>query len=297
MSIDTPSTEKTRKLALLTGMSGAGLSTALKAFEDLGYEAVDNLRLGLVEDLVAHPTGGAALAVSIDTRNTNFSVEELLRVYNRLKAREGYDVRLVFLECSDEALLRRFTETRRRHPMAKDRPVADGIHYEREALRVLKDEADQVIDTSVLSIHDLRRLIAGHFGLNDSVGLSVFVTSFSYRHGVPRESDLVFDVRFLLNPHWETKLRPLTGLDTEIQEYVKKDKDYQSFMDHLVGLITPLLPRYQLEGKSYLTIAIGCSGGRHRSVVVAEELSNYLASQGYIVGLAHRDLERSSGKA
>lgn len=294
-SQDTQKQENT--LVLITGMSGAGLSTSLKVFEDLGYEAVDNLRLGFVPELVERSEGRISLAVSIDTRNANFSVDEFLRIYHLLGQRPNLQVKLVYLECSDEALQRRFTETRRRHPLAVDRPVTDGIKRERDMLWRLRDEADQVIDSSNLSIHDLRRIIAGHYRLNNESGLSLFVTSFSYRLGIPREADLVFDVRFLLNPHWDPQLRGMTGQDREVAAYIEKDKDYQSFITHLVELILPLLPRYQLEGKSYLTIAIGCTGGRHRSVLVAEQLATILAGKGYIVGIGHRDMDRPQNKA
>jgi len=289
--------KKTQTLVLITGMSGAGLSTALKTFEDLGYEAVDNLRLGLVHELVSETKDGSSLAVSIDTRNASFSVDEFLRVYHEMSARGPLDVKLVFLECSDEALQRRFTETRRRHPLAMDRPVTDGIKREREMIWRLRDEADHVIDTSNLSVHDLRRLLAGHFRLNNESGLSLFVSSFSYRLGIPREADLVFDVRFLRNPHWDPQLRGLTGMDPEVAAYIQEDEDYQSFISNLTALILPLLPRYQHEGKSYLTIAVGCTGGRHRSVLVAEQLATILAGTGYIVGIGHRDMDRPQGKA
>lgn len=285
-----------RPVVLLTGMSGAGLSTALKSFEDLGYEAVDNLRLGLVPELVETSGGGRPLAVAIDTRNANFSIPEVLSVYHDLRARPDVAARLLFLECSDEALQRRFTETRRRHPLALDRPVTDGIKREREMLWLLRDEADQVIDTSALSLHDLRRLIGGHYRFDREAGLSVFVMSFAYRQGIPREADLVFDVRFLANPYWDTQLRPLSGQDSSVAAYIKKDNDYQQFVENLERLIEPLLPRYQQEGKSYLTIAFGCTGGRHRSVFVAEECATFLAQKGYIVGIGHRDMDRQSAK-
>jgi UPF0042 nucleotide-binding protein len=287
-----------RRVVLLTGMSGAGLSTALKAFEDLGYEAVDNLRLGLIPALVetTNATGGA-LAVAIDTRNANFSVEDLLHIAQELGKKPALDTKLVFLECSDDALQRRFTETRRRHPLALDRPVTDGIKHEREMLWRLRDEADHVIDTSLISIHELRRLIAGHYRIDNMAGLTLSLISFSYRHGVPREADLVFDARFLANPHWEPKLRPLSGKDPAVAAYIKKDPDYAAFLEHMTRLLLPLLPRYQQEGKSYLTIAIGCTGGRHRSVMIAEELATILAANGYITGIGHRDLDRNANKA
>jgi UPF0042 nucleotide-binding protein len=160
----------------------------------------------------------------------------------------------------------------------------------------LRDHADHVIDTSLLSIHELRRVIVGHYKIDAAPGLTLFVTSFSYKHGVPREADLVFDARFLVNPHWDAKLRPLTGRDAHIAEYVAKDPDYDSYMKNLLQLLTPLLPRYAQEGKSYLTIAIGCTGGRHRSVLVAEQLATMLSAHGYIVGIGHRDLDRTTTK-
>ena len=292
------STRPKRRIVLLSGMSGAGLSTALKIFEDLGYESVDNLRLGLIPTLIhdVH-AAGSALAVAVDTRNANFTVDELIRVTQQIAEDPLLDVKLVFLECSDEALQRRFTETRRRHPLAVDRPVTDGIRREREMLWLLRNEADHVIDTSLLSIHDLRRLIVGHYRIDNASDLTLFVTSFSYRHGVPREADLVFDVRFLVNPHWDPQMRPLTGQQEAVAAYIKQDADYQEFIDHLTQLLLPLLPRYQQEGKSYLTIAIGCTGGRHRSVMVAEQLATLLAVNGYIVGIGHRDLDRGANKA
>jgi UPF0042 nucleotide-binding protein len=235
--------------------------------------------------------------VAIDSRNANFTSEDLLRAAQQLAQSPDLDVKLVFLECSDEALQRRFTETRRRHPLAVDRPVMDGIRHEREILWKLRDAADHVIDTSLLSIHDLRRLIAGHFRIDNAIGLTLFVTSFSYRHGVPREADLVFDARFLANPHWDAKLRPLTGQDAPVADYIKADPDYTGFMERMAHLLLPLLPRYQQEGKSYLTIAIGCTGGRHRSVFVAEQLGTLLAAHDYIVGVGHRDLDRSANRA
>jgi UPF0042 nucleotide-binding protein len=291
-------TPSKRRIVLLTGMSGAGLSTALKAFEDLDYEAVDNLRLGLIPVLVADDAiASRPLAVAVDTRNTNFSVDDLVRITAELDQNPELDAQLLFLECSDDVLQRRFTETRRRHPLAADRPVMDGIRREREMLWRLRDQADHVIDTSLLSIHELRRLIIGHYRIDSSAGLTIFVTSFSYRHGVPREADLVFDTRFLVNPHWDQNLRPLSGQDPAVAAYIAKDPDYKAFMNHVTDLLAPLLPRYQQEGKSYLTIAIGCTGGRHRSVFAAEQLATNLALQGHIVGIAHRDLDRAANKA
>jgi len=295
---DTPLSLSTkRRVVILSGMSGAGLSTALKVFEDLGYEAVDNLRLTFIQALVDDAEIATRhLAVAIDTRNANFSVDDLLGVVRDLAKNPNLQASLLFLDCSDDTLQQRFTETRRRHPLAVDRPVTDGIRREREMLWSLKNEADQVIDTSQISIHDLRRLIGGFYRFDHALGLTLFVTSFSYRHGVPREADLVFDTRFLANPHWDTNLRPLTGRDEEVAAYIRRDPDYGKFINHLTELLLPLLPRYQQEGKSYLTIAIGCTGGRHRSVMVAEELTTILAAHDFVVGVGHRDLDRGAAK-
>lgn len=290
-----------RRIVYVTGMAGAGMSTLLKTLEDLGYEAVDNLRTSMIPTLINQPslgTGsrhdGRALAVGIDSRNVEFNAAELLFQLRQMRGRDDLDVTLVFLDCGDDALLRRFSETRRRHPLAIDRPVIDGIQRERELLTTLHDHADLVLDTSLLSLHELRRLAVGHFRLGAHGGLNIFVTSFSFRHGVPREADLLFDVRFLANPHWDAALRPLTGKDPAVGDYIARDPDFQPFMNGLTGLLNPLLPRYMQEGKSYLTIAIGCTGGRHRSVYIAEQLSTALATLGYIVGVSHRDVERTS---
>ena len=286
------------KLVLVTGMSGAGMSVALKALEDLGYEAVDNLRLSLVPALLeqADPRK-RPLALVIDSRTRDFSAHAMLEEVEALKAHAELDVRLVFLDCGDETLQRRFTETRRRHPLAIDRPVPDGIQLERAMLLPLKQQADVTIDTTQLSIHDLRRILAGSFQIGTQAALQVFVTSFSFRLGLPREADLVFDVRFLTNPHYDPDLRPLTGLDPRVAARVESDPDFADFFRHLTDLLQPLLPRYNQEGKSYLTIAVGCTGGKHRSVFVAERLAAWLGGLGLKVGISHRELERQIPRA
>jgi UPF0042 nucleotide-binding protein len=278
---------------LLTGLSGAGLSTALKALEDAGYEAVDNLPLSVLPALVQPGEGESRpLAVVVDSRTRAFSARALMGLVDDLAARPDIRVRLVFMDSSDDVLQRRFTETRRRHPLASDRPVMDGIQREREMLWPLRMRADLVIDTSLLLSQDLRRLVAGHLRLGGGPSLYIFVTSFSYRLGVPREADLVFDVRFLDNPHYDPELRPLSGLDEPVARRVAADPDFPAFFQGLTGLLRPLLPRYAREGKSYLTVAVGCTGGRHRSVYVARELAGWLGEQGFRVGLSHRDMER-----
>lgn len=286
-----------RPLVLVTGLSGAGLSTSLKALEDSGYEAVDNLRLALVPALIEHSDSvGRPLAIEIDSRTRDFDPHALLAKLDALAARKDLHVRLLFLDCADDILQRRYTETRRRHPLADDRPIADGIARERTLLAPLKARADITIDTTALSIHDLKRLAAGHFGLAVGEELRIFVMSFSFRQGVPREADLVFDVRFLVNPHWDLALRPFDGTHDAVAAAVAADPDFPTFFENLTGLLRPLFPRYKQEGKTYLTIAIGCTGGRHRSVFVAERLAQWLRADGLTVGLRHRDLERSPAR-
>lgn len=285
------------RVVLITGLSGAGMSVALKALEDLGYEAVDNLRLSLLPALIeqADPRQ-RPVALVVDSRTRDFSAEAFLQQLDALRANEKLDVRLLFLDCGDEVLQRRFTETRRRHPLAVDRPVPDGIARERTMLLPLKALADLTIDTTQLSIHDLRRSMAGHFRLDEQPALQVFVTSFSFRMGLPREADLVFDVRFLTNPHYDPELRHLTGLDPAVAARVQSDPDFPAFFENLTSLLKPLLPRYNQEGKSYLTIAIGCTGGQHRSVFLAEKLTEWLKERGLKVGLSHRELQRGAAR-
>jgi len=280
-----------RSLVLVTGLSGAGRSTALRALEDLGYEAVDNLPLALL----AAPEGlDRPLAIGIDSRTRGFSVEAVMARVKRLGRDPGLDLKLVFLTCADETLQRRFTETRRRHPLAQDRPVADGIRQEHLLLDPLRARADLVIDSTDLSIADLKRLVGAHFSLDRRPGLAVTVMSFSYRFGLPREADLVFDVRFLANPHYQEALKALTGRDPAVAAYVEADPAYGRFFAGLTQLLMPLLPGFEREGKSYLTLAVGCTGGRHRSVFVAERLAAWLTGHGRSVFLRHRDLERGS---
>ncbi|MDP9196557.1 MAG: RNase adapter RapZ [Pseudomonadota bacterium] len=278
-----------RRIVLVTGLSGAGMSSALKALEDLGYEAVDNLPLSLGGSL-ARQGGDTPVAMALDSRTWGFSAGNVLQLLDELLALPDTSPELLFLECQDDILQRRFTETRRRHPLATDRPVADGIAHERSLLAPLRSRADVVLDTSALSIHDLRRILSAQYGTQGGGGPRIFVTSFAFRGGVPREADLVFDVRFLDNPHYDPALRPLTGLDSAVADRVAADPDYALFFQNMVRLLEPLLPRYVREGKNYLTIAVGCTGGRHRSVFVAQQLGLWLQEKGYRGGVRHREL-------
>ena len=304
----------TGDVLVVTGMSGAGKTTALKLLEDLGYEAVDNLPLSLLPRLVARRPGDSqrrspnlGTAVGVDTRTRDFDPEGLIAALARLRrgspghlpdgAAERRDlphrlptgIRLVFFDCDDAVLQQRFTATRRRHPLALDRPVADGIAVERRLMTPLRDAADETIDTSLLSLPDLRQLLHERFGATRDTAMTVILTSFSFRRGLPREADLVFDVRFLRNPYYDPALAPRTGDDPEVGAYIAEDPDFPAFFDQLSGLLRMLLPRYAQEQKPYLTSAIGCTGGRHRSVYTAHRLSDLLASDGIQVTLRHRD--------
>jgi len=283
--------ERPRRVALVTGMSGAGRTTALRALEDAGYEAVDNLPLSLLPSLVRpEDSVGRPLAIGIDTRTRGFEVTPFLATLDRVRGQADYDVRLLFIDCDDEVLRRRFTETRRRHPLAMDRAVTDGIRIERALLRDLRDRADLLIDTSSLAQADLKRRVQDSLAVEAPAGLAVQIISFAYRNGLPRDADLVFDVRFLSNPHYQPDLRPLTGLDPAVAAHIEADSGCASFLDGLTAMLATLLPRYEREGKSYLTIAIGCTGGRHRSVFVAERLNVWALSRGHRCAVLHREL-------
>jgi UPF0042 nucleotide-binding protein len=296
----TAADSKRRPFTIITGMSGAGRLTALRALEDFGYVAVDNVPLPLLGDLMRSTAGSpgemaAPLAFGIDTRTYGFSAHDLVRRVQELRTRADLAPRLLYLDCDTETLQRRYTESRRPHPLAPDRPVIDGIAEERSMIGRLRDSADLVVDTSMLSPHQFKQLLLGHFALGADAGMRITVMSFSYRRGVPREADLVFDVRFLKNPHYVPELKPLSGLDPEVAAFVESDPDYRSFIERLEDLIGPLLPRFDAEGKSYLTIAIGCTGGRHRSVAVAKRLADWLRNAGRSVSLSHRDTDARGG--
>jgi UPF0042 nucleotide-binding protein len=290
----TPPPRAASRLLVVTGMSGAGRSTALKSLEDLGYEAVDNLPLSLLPSLLETPAERPPLAIGIDVRTRDFGVGPLVAALDRVVAEHHLELSIVFLDCEDDWLVRRYTETRRRHPLAGDRPVIDGILLERQRVSPLRDRADLVIDTTALNPSDLKRILHGHFALNAAPGIAIFVTSFSYRQGLPREADLVFDARFLRNPHYVAALRPLTGRDPDVAAFIAADPDFAPFFERLCQWLAPLVPRFEREGKSYLTIAFGCTGGRHRSVYLAERLAQFLREQHRPVGVNHRDLDQSA---
>ncbi len=286
-------------VVVVTGLSGAGKSSALHILEDVGYEAIDNIPIALLGRLLwpGAEAPRAPLAVGVDIRTRDFHADAFPREVAPLRERPDIDLRLVFLDCESNVLVRRFTETRRRHPLANDRPVNDGISTERALLAPVREAADVVIDTSQMSVAELRRLLERRFAPQGLNRMTVSVVSFAYGKGLPREADLVFDMRFLINPHYVDTLRPGSGLDAPVARYIEQDIGFTPFFDSLTGMLGRLLPRYREEGKSYLTIAIGCTGGRHRSVLVAERLAAQLRAQGENVVIRHRDLESTHTRA
>ena len=288
-----------RQVMLVTGLSGAGKASILRVLEDMGYETVDNPPLSVLEALVGD--GGQPLAAGVDSRTRDFDPAAALRLLDRLRLRPDIAVTLVFATAEQDVLLRRYTETRRRHPMAPGGPlgssVADGIARESALMAPLRETADLVVDTSDLPLPDLRRMIERRFGTDGAPGMGVSVMSFAYPKGLPREADLVFDLRFLRNPHYVDALRPMTGQDAPVAAYIEADPDFAPFWRCMTEMLGPLLPRYAQEGKKYLTIAVGCTGGKHRSVLAAERLAHHLQSQGWRVELVHRELSAGAAGA
>ncbi|MBI2874587.1 MAG: RNase adapter RapZ [Firmicutes bacterium] len=286
------------KLVIITGLSGAGKSQALKSFEDLGYFCIDNLPPALIPkfvDLSVQPGGGIErAALGIDIRGGDF-FNDLAWALKDLAA-SGIGFRILYLDASDEAVIRRFKETRRRHPLAGDGNLWDGIERERARLRELKDRADEIIDTTYLSPHQLKNEIRARFVEGGPPArLMITVTSFGYRFGIPPDTDLAMDVRFLQNPHYVPQLRPLSGLDPQVRDYVLKAPVCQNFLKRFLQLLEFLIPHYIHEGKTQLVVSVGCTGGRHRSVAVAEAVASRLSHQGHRVVVEHRHLDHKTG--
>ena len=284
----------TPDFTIITGLSGAGRSEAAKCFEDLGYFVVDNLPpalIGKMAELATTSGNPARIAIVADVRGGVF-FNELSKGLQALKDLK-VPYRIIFLDASDDDLVKRFEATRRRHPLAPVDRVVEGIRKERMMMRSLKADADLIIDTSGMSPHDLRDRVRDIFAKSPAEGsLQVSLVSFGYKHGLPRDADLVFDVRFLPNPHWVEPLRPLPGTNSKVRSYVTGQAGYEDFMRKLRSLLDQVVPGYVTEGKSYLTIAVGCTGGKHRSAVVAEDLAEYFRKRGYPVAVEHRDLDR-----
>ncbi len=284
-----------QRVLLVTGLLGAGKTTALKVLEDLGWEAIDNFPVRLLERLI-DTTGQTAgdlqvpTAIGFDSRTRGFDPQSVIALVKSLVDRDDVELTTLFLDCSSSELERRYNETRRRHPLAMGLPAASGIRAERELLEPLRRWADMLIDTSNLATNELQHVMRERFAPADGQDLTITVSSFGFARGMPPVADFVFDMRFLNNPHWVDDLRPLTGKDAPVGEYILKDPAYAEAFDRIRDLLLMLLPRYRAHGKAYVHIAFGCTGGRHRSVFTAEQIGAALRSSGFSPTLLHRNL-------
>ncbi|MDE4141698.1 MULTISPECIES: RNase adapter RapZ [Rhodobacterales] len=278
-------------IVLVTGPSGAGRTTAINVLEDLGFEAIDNLPLRLLPILIEAAGVSAPMALGLDSRNRDFAPGALLDMIEMLAARQDAELTVLYLDARPGVLLRRYSETRRRHPLAPAETPEVGVAREQDLMAPIRERADMLLDTSEMNVHQLKAEIE-HWFAPDGRSLALSVQSFSYKRGVPRSVDLVFDCRFLANPYWEEALRSLNGRDAAVQDYVKKDPLYDGFMARVVDMVRFLLPAFRSEGKSHLSIAFGCTGGQHRSVTLAETLAKTLAEDGQQVSIRHRELQR-----
>ncbi|QNA83973.1 RNase adapter RapZ [Sphingomonas sp. So64.6b] len=289
-------THDPKNILLVTGMSGAGKSTVLRTLEDLGWEVVDNLPLLLLDRLLSAPlpegaeTTAQPLALGIGARTRDFDPDRVVKRIKKLHKEHGHDIGTLFLDCAGGELERRYSETRRRHPLALDRPASDGIARERELLAPLRRWANRLIDTTNMTANELAQKVRETFSGEGLGEPTLSIMSFGYARGVPRNADLVFDMRFLRNPHWVETLRPGTGLDADVSAYIAGDPAYDAALEQIESLLLLLLPRYRAEGKSYVTVAFGCTGGRHRSVHVTERVASRLRDAGFSPTVTHRDL-------
>ncbi|MGZ8999071.1 MAG: RNase adapter RapZ [Allosphingosinicella sp.] len=283
-----------KRILLVTGLSGAGKSTALRTLEDIGWEVVDNLPLSLLEDLLSTPLGKGSvrrrpLAIGVDSRTRDFDSKRIVSQMKALAGDHDFPIETLYFDCAGSELLRRYSETRRRHPLAPDRPATDGIAAERELMEPLRRWADHVIDTTDTVPNALQQQIRQRFGSGDEAP-HLAIISFGFARGLPRNADMVFDLRFLRNPYWEDSLRDRTGLDEAVADYIAADESYAEAVGRIEDLLLLLLPRYRDEGKSYVSVAFGCTGGRHRSVHVAERVAARLRAGGFSPTVEHRDL-------
>ncbi len=288
-----PARHDARQLVILTGLSGSGKSTVLRAFEDMGFYCVDNLPVELIPIFAElHGAGEgdfARAALLVDARE-GLQLEKLPSLLKHLK--KEHPITLVFIEANEDALLRRYSETRRPHPLGKDFSVRESLKHERALMEPIRKLADVVIDSTQFNVHELRQFVTSRFKNPDMRPMLVSVVSFGYRYGVPSDADLVFDVRFLPNPHFVPRLRPYTGKDDKVRRYIRSFPQTGEFLRRIESLLTYLIPHYVQEGKSYLTIAFGCTGGRHRSVMMSEWLKKALEKRGYSAKVAHRDIQK-----
>jgi RNase adapter protein RapZ len=287
--------EREPQILIITGLSGSGKTNVARALEDIGWFCVDNLPSALIPRFAEMLRGSDELhrsALVVDMREREF-LKQFPHVFRQLRGK-GVAVSVLFLEADEKALVRRFSETRRPHPLAINQPAIEGIREEREALRPIRKMADMILDTSEYTVHELRDYIKEHYDVRDQAApLVLGVMSFGYKYGVPSEADLVFDVRFLPNPNFVPRLKPLTGGDAPVIRYMRRQADTETFLARLRSFLDYVLPRYVKEGKSYLTVGIGCTGGRHRSVMIANELASYLTGKGFPVRVRHRDLRQA----
>jgi UPF0042 nucleotide-binding protein len=285
-------TDPTRQTILLvTGPSGAGRSTAINALEDLGYETIDNMPLSLMPQLLAGPSD-YPLAVGVDVRNRDFSADALLNLIEGLNETHGDAAQVLYIDAEDDMLVRRFSETRRRHPLAASGTPVEGITREKELLIPIRARADILLDSSQMTVHEMRSEMERLFADPSTATLSVSVQSFSYKRGLPRGLDMVFDCRFLRNPHWESALRGRDGRDPAVSDYVRQDARFAEYFDKVHDLLQLQLPAHYEEGRAHVTIGFGCTGGQHRSVALAETLARTLADEGWQVSIRHREMER-----
>jgi RNase adapter protein RapZ len=295
MSADPAAEDGRQRVLLVTGLLGAGKTTALRVLEDLGWETIDNFPIRMLERLIDSPAGAgpeirAPLAIGFDSRTRGFDPHRVIVLVKKLSQRDDLQLTTLFLDCSGQELERRYNETRRPHPLAGDMPAASGIAAERELLEPLRRWADVVISTTEFSANQLQQSIREQFSPEPGAGMTVTVTSFGFARGMPPIADLVFDMRFLDNPHWEPELKPLTGQDPPVGDYIRKDPAFAEAYERIRDLLLQLLPRYRAQGKAYVTIAFGCTGGRHRSVFVAEQMAAALREAGFSPTLLHRNL-------
>lgn len=285
------------RLVLVTGPSGAGRSTAVNALEDMGYEAIDNLPLSLVPRLIDLSAPACPIALGLDARNRDFAASRLIELIDGLARDPRVALDVLYLDCASDVLIRRYSDTRRRHPLAEDSSPEQGIAREIDLLAPIKARADHLIDTTELTVHGLKAEVSRWFGRDKQAGLQVSVQSFSYKRGVPHGLDLVFDCRFLRNPHWDAGLRPLDGRNVKVSDYIRQDQRFDEFQQRVRDLLLFLLPAHKAEGRSHVTIGFGCTGGQHRSVALAEIMGNALAESGWAVSKRHRELERRAAVA
>jgi RNase adapter protein RapZ len=288
----TGTAEPDHRLVLVTGPSGAGRTTAIRVLEDLGYEGIDNIPLSLVPRLIDGAPLGRPIALGLDVRNRDFNATALIELIDSLTRDPRVALDVLYLDCAPGVLIRRFSETRRRHPLAPAETPAQGVEREIDLLAPVRVRADHLIDTTELTQHDLKAEVAALFDTGATGRLSISVQSFSYKRGVPRGVDMIFDCRFLANPHWQPALRALDGRDPAVEAFVRADPRFAEFFLKLQDMLLFLLPAHVEEGKAHLAIGFGCTGGQHRSVAVAELVGNALAEAGWAVSKRHRELER-----